>query len=169
MSIQAFLVAQSVKNLPVMQEAWVQSLGQDDLLEKEMATHFWILVWEVPWTEDPGRLQSTGTQRVRHNLVTKPPYVNSGIFYSDTPIMYLNNPYHVSQQKIEYCFWLAFKNLIILLSFLLALPFLNPTGFRLLCFHFHLFLCIFWFLFKFLLWFLGYSEVCCLASICLYS
>ena len=71
-------------------------------------------------------------------------------------------------KKTEYCFWLAFKNLIILLSFLLALPFLNPTGFRLPCFHFHLFLCIFWFPFLFLLWFLGYSEACCLASICLY-
>jgi len=58
--------------------------------------------------------------------------------------------------------------LVILWSFLLALPFLNPTGFRLPCFHFHLSLCIFWFPFLFLLWFLGYSEACCLASICLY-
>ena len=95
MSIQAFLVAQSVKNLPAMQETWVQSLGQEDLLEKEMATHSWILVWEIPWTEEPGRLQSTGSQRVRQYLVTKPPYVNSDIFYSDTHIMYLNKKLNI--------------------------------------------------------------------------
>ena len=53
------LVAQMVKNLPAMQETWVQSLGQEDPLEKEMATHSSILVWKIPWTEEPGRLQST--------------------------------------------------------------------------------------------------------------
>ena len=46
------------KNLPAMQETWVQSLGQEDFLEKEMATHFSILAWRIPWTEEPGRLQS---------------------------------------------------------------------------------------------------------------
>ena len=60
-------MAQTVKNLPVMQEAWVQSLGQEDPLEKEMATHSSILAWRIPWTEDPGGLQSMGLQRVRHN------------------------------------------------------------------------------------------------------
>ena len=54
-----------------MQETWVQSLGWDDPLEKEMATHFCILAWEIPWTEEPGRLQSMGLQRVRHDLATK--------------------------------------------------------------------------------------------------
>ena len=60
-----------VKNLPPMQETWVRSLGQEDPLEKEMATHSSILAWEIPWTEDPGRLQSMGSQRVRHDLATK--------------------------------------------------------------------------------------------------
>ena len=61
------LVAQMVKRLPTMQETWVQSLGRKDLLEKEMATHSSILAWKIPWTEEPGRLQSMGSQRVRHN------------------------------------------------------------------------------------------------------
>ena len=60
-----------VKNLPAMQETWVQSLDLEDLLEKEMATHSSILVWEIPWAEEPGGLQSMGSQRVRHNLATK--------------------------------------------------------------------------------------------------
>ena len=54
------LVAQSVKNLPAMQETWVQSLGWENPLEKEMATHSNILAWKIPWTEEPGRLQSMG-------------------------------------------------------------------------------------------------------------
>ena len=61
------LVAQMVKRVPAMQESWVQSLGREDLLEKEMATHSSILVWEIPWTEEPGRLQSMGSQRVRYD------------------------------------------------------------------------------------------------------
>ena len=60
-----------VKNLPAMQETWVRSLGQEDPLEKGMATHSSILVWRIPWTEEPDRLQSKGSQRVRCNLVTK--------------------------------------------------------------------------------------------------
>ena len=58
------LVTQMVKNLPAVQETWVQSLGQKDPLEKGMATHSSILVWRISWTERPGRLQSTGSQRV---------------------------------------------------------------------------------------------------------
>jgi len=50
---------------------WVRSLGWEDPLEKEMATYFNILAWEIPWTEEPGRLQSMGLQRVRHELPTK--------------------------------------------------------------------------------------------------
>ena len=57
-------MAQMAKNLPAVQENWVQSLGQKDALEKEMATHFSILTWEIPWTEEPGGLQSVGPQRV---------------------------------------------------------------------------------------------------------
>ena len=60
-----------VKNLLVMQEMQVQSLGWEDPLEKEMATHCSILAWRSPWTEEPGRLQSIGLQRVRDDLVTK--------------------------------------------------------------------------------------------------
>ena len=56
------LVAQSVKNLPAMQGTWVPSLGQEDPLEKEMATHSSMLAWRTPWTEKPGRLQSMGLQ-----------------------------------------------------------------------------------------------------------
>ena len=60
-----------VKHLPAMQETWVQSLDGEDPLEKEMATHSSILAWEISWTGKPGRLQTTGSQRVRHNLATK--------------------------------------------------------------------------------------------------
>ena len=60
-------MAQTVKSLPTMQETWVQSLGCEDLLEKEMATHSSILAWKIPWTEEPGRLQSMGSQRVGHD------------------------------------------------------------------------------------------------------
>ena len=59
-------VAQMVKNLPAMQETWVWSLVQEDPLEKGMATHCSMLAWRIPWTEEPGRLQSMGLQRVRH-------------------------------------------------------------------------------------------------------
>ena len=61
------LVAQMVKNLPAMQETWVQSLGWEDLLKEGMATHSSILAWRIPWTEEPGGLQSVEVQRVRHN------------------------------------------------------------------------------------------------------
>ena len=60
-------MAQTVKNLPEMQETGVQSLGQEDPLEKGIATHSSILAWRIPWTEEPGGLQSTGLQGVRHN------------------------------------------------------------------------------------------------------
>ena len=55
-----------VKNLPAMQETRVQSLGQEDPLEKEMTTHSSILAWRIPWREEPGRLESIGSQSVRH-------------------------------------------------------------------------------------------------------
>ena len=58
------LVAQTVKHLPAMLETWVQFLGWEDPLEKEMATHSNTLVWKIPWTEEPGKLQSMGSQRV---------------------------------------------------------------------------------------------------------
>ena len=61
------LVALMVKRLPTTQETQIQSLGQEGLLEKEMATHSSILVWKIPWMEEPGRLQSMGSQKVGHN------------------------------------------------------------------------------------------------------
>ena len=61
------LVAQTVKHLPTIQKTWVQSLGQEDLLEKEMATHSSILSWKISWMEEPGRLQSMESQRVGHD------------------------------------------------------------------------------------------------------
>ena len=61
------LVAQLVKKLPAMQETMIQSLGWEDPQEKGMATHSSILAWRIPWTEEPGGLQSMGSQRVRHD------------------------------------------------------------------------------------------------------
>ena len=63
----AFLVAQMVKHLPAMRETWVRFLGREDPLEKEMAIHSSTLAWKSPWTEEPDRIQSMGSQRVRHD------------------------------------------------------------------------------------------------------
>ena len=63
----ASLVAQTVKPLPAMRQTWVQSLGQEDPLEKEMATHSSTLAWKIPQMEETGRLQSMGSQTVRHD------------------------------------------------------------------------------------------------------
>ena len=62
-----FPVAQTIKNLPAVQETWIQSLGWEDSPEEEMATHSSILARRITWTEDPGRLQSVGSQRIRHD------------------------------------------------------------------------------------------------------
>ena len=64
-------MAQMVKHLPAMQETWVQSLGWEDPLEKEMATHSCIPAWKISWTEEPGVLWSMGFHRVEHNLATE--------------------------------------------------------------------------------------------------
>ena len=61
------LMVQRVKRLSAMQETWIQSLGREDPLEKEMATHSRTIAWKIPWTEEPGRLQSMGSQRVGRN------------------------------------------------------------------------------------------------------
>ena len=65
--VWASLVAQVVKSVLAMQESWVPSLGQEDPLEEGMATHSSVLAWRIPWAEEPGRLQSMGLQRVRHD------------------------------------------------------------------------------------------------------
>ena len=66
-STKLSLVTQTEKNLPTMWEAWVRSLGQEDPLEEGLATHSHILAWRIAWTEEPGRLQSMGLQRVGHH------------------------------------------------------------------------------------------------------
>ena len=60
--------ASVVKNLPAMQETWVQSLGWEDVLKKEMAAHSSVIAWEIPWTEEPGRVQSRSFQKSRTQL-----------------------------------------------------------------------------------------------------
>ena len=67
---QASLVAQRLKRPPAMQETWVWSLGREDSLEKEMATHSSITAWKTPWTEEPGRLQCLGSQKIGHDWAT---------------------------------------------------------------------------------------------------
>ena len=64
---RAFLVAPTVKRLPTMRETRVRSLGQEDPLEEEMTTHSSTLAWKIPWTGEPGRLQSMGSKRVGHD------------------------------------------------------------------------------------------------------
>ena len=68
-TVRASLVAQTVKNMPAMQETWVQALGWENSLEKRMATHSSSLAWRIPWTEEPGGLQPIVSQRVRHDWV----------------------------------------------------------------------------------------------------
>ena len=67
LTMHASLVTQMVQHVPTMQETRVQSLGWEDLLEKAMATHSITLAWKIPWMEEPGRLQSMGSQRVGHD------------------------------------------------------------------------------------------------------
>ena len=76
------LVAQPVKRLPAMRETWVQSLGREDPLEKEMAIHSSTLAWKIPWTEEPGRLQSMGLQSVWHDWVTSLDQMPKKIFFN---------------------------------------------------------------------------------------
>ena len=80
LSFLASLVAQRLKHLPAMQETWVQSLGQEDSLEKEMATHSSVLAWRIPWMEEPGGLQSMWSQRVRHDFMTSLTYQDMNKF-----------------------------------------------------------------------------------------
>ena len=73
------LVAQTIKCLPTMWEIRVRSLGREDLLEKEMATHSSTLAWKIPWTEEPGRLQSMGSQKVGHDWATSPSFSSNTV------------------------------------------------------------------------------------------
>ena len=81
-------MSQMVKNLPMMQETWVWSLGQEDPLEKGMATHSCILAWRIPWTEEPGGLQSMGSQRIRYDWVTNTSLQNLYVFLRFTDLWF---------------------------------------------------------------------------------
>ena len=81
MMYSASLVAQTVKCLPAMRETRVRFLGREDPLEKEMAIHSSTLAWKIPWTEEPGRLQSMGLQRVRHDRATSLYFVSGSILF----------------------------------------------------------------------------------------
>ena len=72
LTYETSLVAQMVKRLSTMRETWVRSLGREDPLEKKMAIHSSTIAWKIPWTEEPGRLQSMGSQRVRQRLSDVP-------------------------------------------------------------------------------------------------
>ena len=89
-TIWAFLVAQTVENLPAMRETWVQPLGQEDPLEKRMATHSSILAWRIPWTEEPGGSQFMGSQRVEYDWVTNT-FTRGHLIKPTTPSPHLGN------------------------------------------------------------------------------
>ena len=75
-----------VKNPPAMQETWVQSLDREDPLEEGMATHSRILAWRIPWTEEPGEVQSMGSQTVGHNRVTNTFTISLSLFFQEASI-----------------------------------------------------------------------------------
>ena len=87
-------MVQREKNLPAMQETWVQTLGWEDPLEEGMAAHSNILAWRIPWTEEPGKLQSMGSQSVEHDWVTKHSTIHSFIDYELIKITGRNIPEH---------------------------------------------------------------------------
>ena len=109
---RAFLEAQLVKNLPAMQETQVWSLGQEDPLEKKIATHTSILAWRIPWTEEPGKLWSIGSQRVRRDLdrlshFQPPSYSEFNYFLINTTLCILVILQHVNHTLII-CFYVLF-------------------------------------------------------------
>ena len=98
----ASLLAQTIKNMPAMLETWVQSLGWDDPLEKGTAILSSILAWRIPWTEEPGKLQSMGSQRIRHDRATF-----TAPLENDLEISYKTNIHLLYVQKISLlCFYL---------------------------------------------------------------
>ena len=109
-ALWASLVTQMVKNLTTMQETQAQSLGQRDSLEKGMATHSSILAWRMPWTEEPGRLQSIGLQRVRHDWVT-----NKFTFFKYRLVIYQLS--EITQIRICWKCETLFVSLVILCQF----------------------------------------------------
>ena len=102
---RASLVAQMVKCVPTIRETQVQSLGWEDLLEKEMATHSSILAWKIPWMEEPGRLQSMGSQRVGHDRAT-----SISFFLSFLEVL------HPGLKFSSFTFLLIFRSLILFVN-----------------------------------------------------
>ena len=98
------MMAQTVKRLPIMQETQVRSLGQEDLLEKEMATHSSTVAWKISWMEEPGRLQSMGSQRVGHDWVTS---VSMSMSMKWLQFMWKHSHFKVYHCafKTLFCFW----------------------------------------------------------------
>ena len=112
------LVDQMVKNLPAMQETQVWSMGQEDPLEKEIATHSSIIAWRITWTEKPCGLQSTGSQRVEHDRMT-----NTSTFFTPP------NPYHF--RTVSQSYWESVSQAVVLSKTLSELnsQFLSCVGF----------------------------------------
>ena len=96
------LVVQMGRNLPAMQETWVWSLNREDPLEKEMATHSSVLAWSIPWTEKPGWIQFTGSQRVRSNLATEQPTSYTYYITSAYWVLYIHSLISFSQQSLHF-------------------------------------------------------------------
>ena len=100
------LVAQMVKCLPAMQKTWVRSLGQEDPLEKEMATHSSTLAWKIPWMEEPDRLQSMGSQRVGHDWTTSLSFYSSFWRGKLQPApVFLPGESHGRRGLVDYSLW----------------------------------------------------------------
>ena len=124
---RVFLVTHTVRNLPPVGETWVWSLSQEDPLEKGMAVHSSILAWRIPWIEEPGGLQSMGSQRIRHdwaNTFTLLQCKNKDcinkwkyILRSDVLLVVIllkddfANNFFVSDLVCDYCLWLILKKL----------------------------------------------------------
>ena len=96
------MVAQMVKHLPAMQETWVQSLGWDDPLEEEMAIHSSTLDWKIPWTEEPGGLQSMGSLRDRHDFTFT--FMHWRRKWQPTPVL-LPGKFHGQRNLVGYSPW----------------------------------------------------------------
>jgi len=117
------LVAQMIRNPSAMRETWVRSLGREDPLEEGMATHSSVLAWRIPWTEEPGGLQSMGLQRIRHDWVTKQQYVLRMLM---RPIFQLIFPWmDLFRKKIRSISVLFIYLFILLYSIVLVLPYIN--------------------------------------------
>ena len=116
------LLSQMVKNPPAMWETWVWSLGWKDPLEKGTATHSSILAWRIPWTEEPGRLQSTGSQRVRHDWTAFTTASASYITSLTVLVVGLWFPCPPSSHASLQLLFLAAASMFLLVAHLIALP-----------------------------------------------